>query len=428
MSKNTHLKRSSLFTLTVSIIPGAIFALILHALTDFKIWQLSLVAVCVYLVTAGVLFTYGYFLKAVFTRMLRPVVEMSEAVAAGDLSVCLEDFDEDIIRDLVVAQNKMVDKFRDVVNTIHESSIVVTKTAEDLSSGAEQVLTSAEEVSTTVEQISKGAESQACAVEETSEIIKEVANMAEEVAGRTGEFARRSHEANEIARAGTLSAEETALRMKDMRESIEGVTEIMHRLGERSTQIGLVVDVITNIAEQTNMLALNAAIEASRAGEHGRGFAVVAEEVRRLAEGSREAADQIARMITDTEKETERALSAMDESERIVVGSLEVLEKTLDAFRKIAGMVEEMAAEASVVHEATRSQMESYDRVVKEMHEIAAIAEETAAGTQQASAAATQQASSMQEMRSAIQELVRLAAEMSSLVEKYMVTPNKKQL
>lgn len=428
MSKSILMRKSLVFALIVPIIPAAVSAFVLEALHPLEIWQLTLVAVCVYFFSAGVLFAYGYFMKGVFSRTIRPVVELSEAVAAGDLSVSFDGFDEDILQDLVDAQNKMVEKFRDVVKTIHESSIVVSNTAENLSAGAEEVLASAEEVSTTVEQISKGAESQACAVEETSEIIREVANMGEDVARRTGECARRSQEANEIARAGTLSAEEAALRMNDMRESIEDVTEIMHRLGERSAQIGLVVDVITNIADQTNMLALNAAIEASRAGEHGRGFAVVAEEVRRLAEGSREAADQIARMITDTEKETERALSAMDESERIVVGSVEVLEKVLDAFSKIAGMVEEMASEASVVHEAARNQMESYDRVVKEMHEIAAIAEETAAGTQQASAAATQQASSMQEIRSAIQELVRLAAEMKSLVEKYIVFSTKSLL
>ncbi len=422
MSRSIIQRKSTFFALTASVIPGAVTALVVRFFSPLEIWKLTLAAVCVYVITVAVLFTFVFLIKEAFKKTIQPIVRASEAVASGDLSVSLDYSDDKVLGELVDAQRKMVEKFRDVVSTIHESSTIVSNTAEDLSSGAEEIMASAEEVSTTVEQISRGAESQACAVEEISEIIKEVAKMGEDVACRTGECARESHEANEIARAGSLSAEEAALRMKDMRESIESVTEIMHRLGERSTQIGLVVDVITNIAEQTNMLALNAAIEASRAGEHGRGFAVVAEEVRRLAEGSREAADQIARMISDTEKETERALSAMDESERIVVGSLEVLEKTLEAFKKIAVMVEKMANEASVVHEASRNQMESYDRVVKEMHEIAAIAEETAAGTQQASAAAAQQASSMQEMRSAIQELVRLAAEMKSLVEKYVVS------
>src|SRR5450759_4113885 len=92
--------------------------------------------------------------------------------------------------------------------------------------------------------------------------------------------------------------------MQQMQESMDSVAGMMQGLGDRSMQIGLIVDVITNISDQTNMLALNAAIEASRAGEHGRGFAVVAEEVRNLAEGSRKAADQISKMIRDTESET----------------------------------------------------------------------------------------------------------------------------
>jgi methyl-accepting chemotaxis protein len=187
-------------------------------------------------------------------------------------------------------------------------------------------------------------------------------------------------------------------------------------------QIGLIVDVITNIADQTNMLALNAAIEASRAGEHGRGFAVVAEEVRGLSEGSRKAADQIAKMIRDTESETEKALRAMDTSKSIVGGSIDVIQSTLDALQNVAQIVEDIAGGAESVYKATETQRDGSEKVVKAVHDIAAIAEEAAAGTEEALAAANEQTASMEEIRASIQELARFSVEVKRLVENFRVS------
>jgi methyl-accepting chemotaxis protein len=216
-----------------------------------------------------------------------------------------------------------------------------------------------------------------------------------------------------------VAAEQAATKMNEMQHAMDSVTGIMQGLGDRSMQIGLIIDVITNIADQTNMLALNAAIEASRAGEHGRGFAVVAEEVRSLAEGSRKAADQIAKMIRDTENETDKALRAMDNSKEIVSSSIEVIQSTLDALRNVADIVEDLSATSEQVDRASEAQREGSDRVVKATHDIAAIAEQAAAGTEEASAAANQQTASMQEMRASIQELARFSVEMKRIVDNF---------
>ena len=426
MSSNLSI-RYKIFLISIA---GALLSLViiiplLAVFTDLGTRHLLIGSI---VLVAGVLaggLMVSYMMRQTFERSLKTVIDFSNAVSEGDLSTSLAADSQDVFGQLATAQNAMVEGLRMIIEKLQEASTLVSTTAEDLSSSSQGVMASAEEVSSTVEQISKGAESQARAVEETSLIINEIAKMAADVAEQARVSSETARAANEIAHAGSMSAEDAATKMGDMKEAIDSVTTIMQGLGDRSMQIGLIVDVITNIADQTNMLALNAAIEASRAGEQGRGFAVVAEEVRGLAEGSRKAADQIAKMIRDTESETEKALRAMDTSRTIVGGSIEVIQSTLDALQNVAQIVEDIAGGAESVYNATEAQREGSERVVKAAHDIASIAEEAAAGTEEALAAANEQTASMEEIRASIQELARFSVEVKRLVENFRISPEE---
>jgi len=417
-------------SIVVAVLVAAAIAFSLIVLTDIETWKIVTASIIAFFVFLIAEYLSVWWILHSFSRELEPVIDFTHKVAEGDLTSHLKEESRwsDISAQLVRAQNAMVDGLRVIIEKIREVASNVSSTAEELSSSSEQVMASTQEVSSTVEQISKGAESQARAVEETAEITKEIADMARRVAEQARSSSDTARAANEIARAGSVSAEEAAGKMNDMQHAMDTVTEIMQGLGERSMQIGLIVDVITNIAEQTNMLALNAAIEASRAGEHGRGFAVVAEEVRHLAEGSRKAADQIAKMIRDTENETTRALNAMNQSKEIVSSSIEVIQHTIDSLRNIAEIVDNIAEGAESVYKATEAQREGSERVVKASHDIAAIAEEAAAGTEEASAAATEQTASMEEIRASIQELARLSLEMKKLVDGFKLAKDDTEL
>ena len=405
----------AVFSLAVVIPLVAVF-------TDISGGDLAIISVVLFVAVFLGEYLVVLGMRRVVDHALAPVIEFSRSLSSGDLSRRLEKTSTDAVGELVDSQNMMVDGLRLIIEKLQEAATQVSATAEELAASSEEVMASAEEVSSTVEQISTGSEAQARSVEETSEIINEIAKMGANVAEQARVSSDTARTANDIAREGSVSAESAAERMEEMQLSIDSVTEIMHGLGERSMQIGLIVDVITSIADQTNMLALNAAIEASRAGEHGRGFAVVADEVRRLAEESRKSADQIAKMIRDTEAETSKALQAMDTSREMVGSSIEVIQSTLDALRNVAEIVEDIAGGAESVYKATEAQREGYDRVVKDAHDIAAIAEEAAAGTQQASAAANEQTASMQQMRASIQELARLSVEMKHLVDDFRLS------
>ena len=420
MIKNLSIKHKTIIIGALhGIVSLAVVIPLLTVFTDLTTRNLVIISILLFVVVLVGEAIYVWFIQRTFNSAITPVIDFSHSVADGDLTRHLDWGSKDIVGKLVGAENAMVDGLRVILEKLREASTLVSATAEELAASSEEVMASAEEVSSTVEQISKGAESQARAVEETSEIVNEIADMASNVAEQARASAETGRAANEIARAGSANAETAATKMHEMQESMDSVSGIMQGLGDRSMQIGLIVDVITNISEQTNMLALNAAIEASRAGEHGRGFAVVAEEVRNLAEGSRKAADQISKMIRDTELETSRALKAVDSSKEIISSSIEVIQSTLDALTNVAQIVEDIAGGAESVSRATEAQREGSDRVVKASHDIAAIAEQAAAGTEEASAAANQQTASMQEMRASIQELARLSIEMKRLVDDF---------
>ena len=194
---------------------------------------------------------------------------------------------------------------------VNNSVSMVSSTSQELASSAEEMNASTEQVSSAIQQISKGAQSQASQVEETAKTMASVSRSVEEAEKRSLTSSEGARAASQRASAGVVTVESTIKKMQEIQKVVIESAMVIESLGKRSEEIGEIVVVITNISEQTNLLALNAAIEAARAGDQGRGFAVVAEEVKNLAEDSREAAERIAKMIKEVQSETCKAVESM---------------------------------------------------------------------------------------------------------------------
>jgi methyl-accepting chemotaxis protein len=207
-------------------------------------------------------------------------------------------------------------------------------------------------------------------------------------------------------------------------DAIKGATNtssgVIKELESKSNQIGEIVDIITNIADQTNLLALNAAIEAARAGEHGRGFAVVADEVRKLAENSGTAASQIAELLTEIKNGTHEAVSSMDAGSQTVEDGVTALTGTVEAVQKIVEESNRIAVMAENIAAAAEEQSASIEEVTATVDEVASISQEAAAGTQQTSAAMEQQSATVQEISKSSQLLAEMASDMQEIVGKYV--------
>ncbi len=360
--------------------------------------------------------------RAFKRRVLEPLRDLGGVMieaGKGDLTIRAEAPHHDEIGILVNECNQLIASLASIATEVRRSSDSVTGAATQLSASSQEINASSMEISSSVQQIAHGAELQSRKVEETSAAMQSISSSISEVADRAMEASGTSEVAARAAALGEQATHEAISKIGEVSAAIETLAESVENLGRRSAEIGSIVDVITTIADQTNLLSLNAAIEAARAGESGRGFSVVAEEVRKLAEGSGRAAEQIGELIKDVQLETAKALKYMEIGTNEVHVGAQVVERSGDALREINDAVTRTAALAQEIAAATSEQAKRTADVDRAMHEIAAVVEENAASAEETAAAAQQQTACMEEISSSAQDLADMARRLEESVLRF---------
>jgi methyl-accepting chemotaxis protein len=243
----------------------------------------------------------------------------------------------------------------------------------------------------------------------------------QQIAANTNQVAAQSAQAANKAKEGDKAVVKAVTQMVQVENTVNTSAQVVAKLGERSKEIGQIVDTISGIAGQTNLLALNAAIEAARAGEQGRGFAVVAEEVRKLAEQSQEAARKIAELIGEIQGDTDKAVLAMNEGTREVKNGNEVVNAAGTAFKEIAELVTQVSGQVREISAAIQQMASGSQQIVGAVKKIDLLSKKSADEAQSVSAATEEQLASMEEIAASSQALVIMAKELTKAVGEFKV-------
>ncbi|MBF0328047.1 MAG: methyl-accepting chemotaxis protein [Nitrospirae bacterium] len=346
-------------------------------------------------IALGVVFSFAFawWIIGSITKPLHEGVSAMERIAQKDMTVNVEAKSTDEVGQLMSALKSMVDNLKQMIGTIKTSANSVASASEQLSSSSEQMSRGVTEQSGRASQI-------ATSSEEMSQTVIDIAKNASEISGSANDTLDSAHN-------GEVVVNKTITEVQDIAKTVSDLSAVMVSLGDRSKQIGEIVGVIKDIADQTNLLALNAAIEAARAGEQGRGFAVVADEVRKLAERTAKATSEISNMIGAIQTEVEQALGSMEQASDKVMAGVDEASKAGEALHTIVASIEGLKTMIHQIASATEEMSTVSETISHDIETIASVSNETSAGSNQIA-----QSSS---------DLARLASDLQKIVAGFKV-------
>ena len=435
----------------------------------------AIIGILVALIVIG--FILGIFIARNIANPVMELVKVVNKTASGDFTENIESQSTDEIGNLMNAFGNMVKDLRGIIGQTAASAETIASTSEELAAAAEESASAVHQISSTVGEISAGIEEQtastnqtAASVHQSNQAIAQVAEGAEaqvrhvhETSNVLNEMKKSMNEVIEVLekvnKASTESAQSAELGGQSMENLIAGMAKLseagnasgvaMSELDTHVQDIGKILGVIEDIAEQTNLLALNAAIEAARAGEHGRGFAVVADEVRKLAERSSVETKAIAELITavtqasgDVVKAVSLANEQVEAGNNLTVEAKTVLEEIVANARDAKILIENLIKSVQDLAKAGDIAAKSIDEVVgiseentaaaeemaaqadeveKAMDSIASVSEESAASVAEISASTEQVTASIEQIATSSQELANMAEKLIQAVGVFKV-------
>lgn len=357
-------------------------------------------------------------------RMIRPIKKLAayaDGVANGDLTGSLKLDSKDEISMLADVFTNTIHHLRSIVSSIQEESHKVYTLSDGLAASCEENSKATEEVAKTMQEVAQGASKQAADVASSTEKTNEIACSGEKVSSKCAQMLEVASQSHQVSAVGFQAVKKAAESMElIVQHNKRNLTESQLLLG-KSSEIGTIVQVITDIARQTNLLALNAAIEAARAGEQGRGFSVVADEVRKLAEQSGNAANQISVLITGIQEQIVAITEGIDKGSEEITQGMEIVNMAGTHFDEIEKSMGNIDHGVHEIFSSAEEMIKTTEFTLKAMQSASAITEETSAATEEISATAEEQAANMEEISSTAQHLLDLSARLGEMVSKFKV-------
>jgi len=364
----------------------------------------------------------SYLISRLISNPVKKLQKVAVQIAGGDLrntELMIKNKDE--IGQLAEAFNNMSSHLRSLIQEVSVNAEQVAASSEELAASAEQTGQATEHVAKVTEELAAGAESQMNSIGESVSLVHKMDEEAAQIADRSIHVKTSVDAASELASRGLTAVESAVLQMSSVSEKVNEISNVVSSLDERSKEIGDIIAIITDIANQTNLLSLNVAIEAARAGEHGRGFAVVASEVRKLAEQTAESGKRVTEVIRSIQVETSRTIMMVGQGKQEVGVGIQAVQTAGQSFAEIESSIQQIHEQIRGVTDAAQEMSEQTHELVAAFEQINTISRSTSAGTHDVSASAEEQLASVEEITAASKVLSELAQELQGSVAKFTV-------
>lgn len=338
---------------------------------------------------------------------------------AQEIEVMLSRNDE--IGLMVRSVRDMREKLLVLMQQIVTTAEYLAAASEELTSTAEQAATVSKSIAESVMNVAGSCSQQFNQVETASSSVNNLTAHMEEFSATLRETVNQVQETNDVAETGRTNVGGAVRNMETIDATVTDIAGVIEQLGEKSQQIGVIIDTISSIAEQTNLLALNAAIEAARAGEHGRGFAVVAEEVRKLAEQSQESAGEISKVVVGIQQDTENAVKSMKAGVGQVKKGTGAVKEAGSSFGHIAEMVSKVADNSNTMDAAVAELANHTMKINEAIETINTMSRSVASEAETVSASTEEETASMLEIADASRKLAEQAQDLQNALSKFQL-------
>jgi methyl-accepting chemotaxis protein len=390
---------------------------VLKNISGFKRSFLIIIVVC--LVLAIVIME---FITVKITSNIKRLSEMLTQIEKNnDLTIKTDIQSSDETGTLSKNINNLLSHIASILSEVKTASGSTTNSSEKLAAATEESGASMQEISSSISTITKGASDNANSIEHALSSVNQVTQNAELVSTTSKKLSEESKKVMEEAHSGGTSVQEVLDSVTESSNSSKEVEVVINELGTLSNKIGEIIEIITGISTQTNLLSLNAAIEAARAGEAGKGFSVVAEEIRKLANGSSEAAKDIANLIHDVQEKTQNAIEKMNTGSVKVAKSLEKAKDTSHSIEGIIKSIDNINKQIDEISAYAIKQSEICVQVNKTIENISSNTRTSANSSQQISKSIQEQADMYQDLSSVAMELSQSAYKLNAMVNEFKI-------
>ncbi|MFZ5986240.1 MAG: methyl-accepting chemotaxis protein [Bacillota bacterium] len=356
-----------------------------------------------------------------FKKIINKLNEDLERINQGDLSSLIEVGNHGHISKMTSFVNSVLSDIRSLIESFFDLSSNIVESTKQVNTAAEDASKAMKEISKTVDEIAKGAADQA---EEAQQGVHVVDKLSEQISFVYQSYNGVAEETSKISSLNSVGLQSVSVlreKSKENYDTSEKIFAVVDKLTNTIKDIGLFVESIETIAEQTNLLALNAAIEAARAGEAGRGFAVVAEEVRKLADQSRQSTEEINNLMQSIQEESQMAIKSMEVLKKVSQEQSTAVNKTDSAFNDIANAINSVVQKINDVNQSVTKMQNDKNEVISAIDHISSVSEQTAASSEEVTATTENQLKYIDNMKVASQNLDKLVQELDNRLKRYKI-------